>query len=124
MESLDATTNLKDVWKTIRNLDGRYSPRKENEVLVVDGKGYTADKDKAKIFGKMYKKVSSIPKRRSTDREIKHRNREFLRNKPREDTDSEQKITMQELERTIMDTKKETTAGEDTIPYDFIKALV
>jgi hypothetical protein len=30
--SLDAKTNPKDVWKTIRNLDGRYSPRKDNEV--------------------------------------------------------------------------------------------
>lgn len=49
--------NCKQVWKTIRNLDGRVTQRKENEVLVVEGKAYVEDKEKAKQFAKVYKNV-------------------------------------------------------------------
>jgi hypothetical protein len=36
VEDLEATTNIKEVWRVISNLDGRNAPRKENEILVVD----------------------------------------------------------------------------------------
>ena len=48
VDELDTKTNCKQVWKTIRNLDGRVTQRKENEVLVVEGKAYVEDKEKAK----------------------------------------------------------------------------
>ena len=74
VDELDTKTNCKQVWNTIRNLDGRISPRKENEVLVVEGKGYTRDKDKAKQFAKTYKRVSRIP-RGPKDKIMKHQKR-------------------------------------------------
>ena len=37
-----------DGLDTIRNLDGRVTQRKENEVLVVERKAYVEDKEKAK----------------------------------------------------------------------------
>ena len=61
VDTLDTKTNCKEVWKTIRSIDGRGGQRKENEVLVVDGKGYVNDKDKEKQFAKVYKKVYKIP---------------------------------------------------------------
>ena len=39
VEELDTKTNVKNVWKTIHNMDGSKGTRKDNEVLVVDGKG-------------------------------------------------------------------------------------
>ena len=44
VEGLDTKTNCKQVWKTIRNLDGRVSQRKENEMLVVEGKATSETK--------------------------------------------------------------------------------
>ena len=83
VEELDTKTNCKQVWSTIRNLDGRVAQRKENEVLIVEGKGLVSDKDKAKEFAKMYKKVSKLPKG-PKDRIIKRQNRKFLSSKPKE----------------------------------------
>ena len=53
VEDLDAKTNPRQVWNTIRNLDGRRALRKENEVLKIGKKGYTKDEDKAKQFSKV-----------------------------------------------------------------------
>ena len=52
VEGLDCNTGVKEVWRTIRNIEGRNPPRNENEVLVVNGKGYVEDRDKAEQFRK------------------------------------------------------------------------
>ena len=122
VENLDAKTNPKQVWATIRNLDGRIAPRKDNEVLVVEGKGLVNDKDKANAFAKTYKKVSRIP-RGPSDRTIKRKNRQFLNNNTREKNHYEEDLTWEELERAINDTKNNKAPGEDTIPHDIIKQL-
>ena len=123
VDTLDATTNSREVWRTIRNIDGKSAPRKDNEVLVVNKKGYTDDKDKAKKFLQTYKQVSRIPRGRE-DRVIKRSNRKFLNSRPTENLDdSESDITMQDLDRAIKDTDKGKAAGEDDIPNDFIHAL-
>ena len=122
VEELDTKTNSKEVWKTIRNLDGRFGQRKENEVLIVDGKAYTEDSDKAKQFAKTYKKVSRIPKG-ERDRRMKQENRKFLNKKPKEKNKYEKEITMEDLIRVIEEAKKNKAAGEDTIPYEIIKML-
>ena len=62
IEEIDCNTRVKDVWRTIRNIDGRNPPWNENEVLVVDGKGYVEDKDKADQFRITYKGFSKIPR--------------------------------------------------------------
>ena len=122
VEELDTKTNCKQVWTTIRNLDGRVAQRKENEVLVVEGKGLVNDKDKAKEFAKMYKKVSRIPKG-PNDRTIKRQNRKFLNEKPKEKSRFESDLTWEELERVISETSNNKAPGEDTIPHDIIKQL-
>ena len=123
VDKLESSTSSREVWKTIRNLDGRYGERKDNEVLVVDGKGHVEDKDKANAFAKTYKKVSRIPRRRTTDAELKRENRRFLRNKPTEKTKWETDITMEEVERAISELANEKAAGEDEIPNEFISSL-
>ena len=122
VDTLDTKTNCKEVWKTIRNIDGRVSQRKENEVLVVDGKGYVNDKDKAKQFAKEYKKVSMIPKG-PRDKIIKKQNRAFLNSEPSEKTMYEEDTTWEEVERSLKETKANSSPGEDTIPYEVIKEL-
>ena len=123
VDGLDTKTNCKQVWNTIRNLDGRVGQRKENEVLVVDGKGYIKDADKAKQFAKTYKKVSRIP-RGPKDKIIKHQNRKFLNNKPEERRKYEEDITWEGLERAIEDAKNNKAPGEDMIPYEIVKNWV
>ena len=91
-------------------------------MLVVEGKGYIGDKDKAKQFAKTYKKVSKIP-RGPRDRIIKRQNRKFLNNQPTEKRTYEEEITWEELLRAIDNAKTNKAAGEDTIPYELIKQL-
>ena len=61
VSELDMTKKPKEVWRTIRNLDGKCPPAKNNEALIIDGDAYTADKDKANEFAKTYKSFSILP---------------------------------------------------------------
>ena len=61
IEGLEQTTSDVEVWRTIRSLDGRQPPAKKNEALVVKGKAYISDADKAEQFAKTYKSFSRIP---------------------------------------------------------------
>jgi len=79
IQEIDCNTRVKEVWSTIRNIDGRNAPRNENEVLVVDGKGYVDDKDKADQFRKTNKGFSKIP-RYKEDRKLQKSVYEFLSN--------------------------------------------
>ena len=58
---ISATTSSKQIWRTIRAMDGRKPPEKSNEVLEMDGKTYVEDKDKAKQFAKTCKNFAKIP---------------------------------------------------------------
>ena len=91
-------------------------------VLVVDGKGYVKDKEKAHQFKKTYVEQSRIAHEKM-DRELKKNNRTFLSNKPEELEESEQELTMEELERVIKEASNEKAAGEDNIPHEFLKEL-
>ena len=122
VDELDAKTNSRQVWKTIRSLDGRTAPRKENEVLVVEGKAFVGDKQKANEFAKVYKKVSRI-KKDPKDRIIKRQNREFLKAIPSSRGRYESEIIWEELERVIGETSNNRSPGDDNIPYDVIKQL-
>ena len=85
VEQLDTKTNSKEVWRTIRAMDGRMAPRKDNEVLIVKDKAYVGDKEKANQFAKVYKKESILREKKqkvSTKEKImKRQNRKFLDNK-------------------------------------------
>ena len=93
VEELDCNTGVKDVWRTIRNIDGRNPPRNENEVLVVDGKGYMEDVDKANQFRKTYKGFSKISTLRE-DRKVQKKVYDFLNSsKPTPRREEEADIT-------------------------------
>jgi hypothetical protein len=122
VEEIDRKTSVKDTWRTIRNLDGRHAPRKDNEVLVVDGKGIVEDKDKAHQFKKTYKMQSRIPREKS-DKQIKHNNRSFLKEKPDTIEPCEQDLKMEEFERVLKETSDNKAAGIDDAPYELLKHM-
>ena len=127
VETLDTKTNSKEVWRTIRAMDGRVAPRKDNEVLVVNDKAYVGDKAKAQQFAKVYKKESMLREKKQKvsirDKVLKRENRKFLNNEPTEKQEYEEKIVWQELERVIGDSSTNKAAGDDNIPYDIIQKL-
>ena len=123
IEEIDCNTRVKEVWSTIRNIDGRNAPRNENEVLVVDGKGYVDDKDKADQFRKTYKGFSKIP-RYKEDRKLQKSVYEFLSNSKGLSRESaEQEIKEEEMYRVIEEAKMGKSPGEDDIAYELIKQL-
>lgn len=122
VEELDSKKSDREVWRTIRNLDGRYGERKDNEALIVNGKAYIHDDEKAEKFRETYKKQSRIAHPKE-DRELKKENRRFLDWRPDTFVKAEEEITMEELERAIRETRTEKAAGDDDIPHEFIKAL-
>ena len=63
-------------------MDGRKTKSKKNEVLIVNGKGYMEDREKANQFAKTYKSFSKIP-RDINDRNIKRVVRKALRRNQR-----------------------------------------
>jgi ribonuclease HI len=120
--TLDMSTNPAQVWRTIHNIEGKHPAKSENEVLTFEGEALVDDKDKANAFAKTYKQFSRIPTRKS-DRKIRRsvRNRMKTNTTPLEE--SEQEITIQELERVIEEAGLKKAAGEDDIPYELIKHL-
>ena len=124
VEEIDRNTDGREIWRTIRAMDGRVPPQRKNEVLEVDGIGYVEDKDKAEQFAKTYKKFSKIPKRKS-DREMRRsiHSRLKARVTPGPIQESEQDITMEEMDRAIFGTSSNKASGNDDIPYEFIKNL-
>ena len=122
VESISATSSSAQIWKTIRSMDGRRPPERGNEILEVDGVSYVEDKDKAKQFAKTYKSFSKLPVCKE-DRIIRRYVRKRMKRRPTVPEESEQDITMVELERAIDQSKKNKASGEDDIPYEFLKNL-
>jgi len=122
VEQLDMKTNPKQVWSTIRGMDGRCPPRKENQALVVGDKALIADRDKAEAFAKTYRGFSKL-KARKEDRAMRRLNRKFLKKRTTCHQESEREIEMEELNRVIRDAGLGKAAGEDDIPYELIKNL-
>ena len=121
VETLDRTTDSRKVWRTIRGLDGRRAPENRNEVLEVDGVAYVEDKDKAEQFAKTYRSFAKLPVRKK-DRKIRKKNRRMSKIKSAAQ-ECERDLTMQEMTRAIGQTKANKAAGEDEIPYEFIRHL-
>jgi len=121
VNQLDMHTNPKQVFQTIRSMDGKGGQQNENEALVVNGVALVEDKDKAEAFAKTYRGFSRLPSRK-TDRKLKRRVRKLLKSRPAR-TEEEQDITMEELERVIGATGNNKSAGDDDVPYEFIKRL-
>ena len=122
VESINATTSSSQIWKTFRAMDGRRPPDRSNEVLEVDDTTYVDDKDKAKQFAKTYKGFAKLPVRKE-DRKLRRYIRKRMKQHTHVPEESEQDITMKELDRAIDEAKNNKAAGEDDIPYEFLKNL-
>ena len=121
VNQLDMHTNPRQVFQTIRSMDGKGGQKNENEALVVNGVALVEDKDKAEAFAKTYRGFSRLPSRKA-DRKLRRRVRQFLKSRPAR-TEEEQDITMEELERVIGTAGNNKAAGDDDVPYEFIKRL-
>ena len=122
VESLDMSANPTQIWRTIHSLDGKYPAKCKNEVLTVNGVALIDDKDKANAFAKTYKEFSRLPTRKS-DRKLRRNVRKRMKARPGVMEESEQDITMEELNRVINEAGRNKAAGEDDIPYELIKNL-
>ena len=67
---INGKSDSREIFRTVRAIDGKYVPRKENEVLEVDGKTYISDRKKAEQFAKTYRKFSKLDKKKE-DRKIR-----------------------------------------------------
>ena len=122
VETIDSKTNPKEIWNTIRNLDGRRSPPNKNEVLEVDGIAYTENKQKAHQFAKTYKGFGKIPVWKY-DRALRKENWKGMKRATSEIQEIEEEFTLTDLNRTIKELKPGKAAGKDTIPNEFIQNL-
>ena len=128
VETVDRSTDGRKIWRTIRAMDGRTPPPRKNEVLVVDDVGYVEDKDKAEQFAKTYKKFSKLPKRK-TDRDVRRNNYKRMDERMMDQSidgpiqESEQDLTMEEMNRAIFGASTNKASGDDDIPYELIQHL-
>ena len=124
VQDLDMSTNPTKVWQTIRTLDGRYKQPRKNEALVVNNVALIEDADKAEAFAKTYREFSKLPVRKE-DRKLKRKVRQRTKKSymPSCEQECEAPITIQELNRVIDEAGTNKAAGDDNIPYEFIKYL-
>ena len=121
VSKLDRKSDTREIFKTIRAIEGKHPPKKDNEVLEVDGKACVTDKQKAEQFAKTYRSFSKLPKCKR-DRKI----RKFIwkqKKVVRVPEESECEIRMEEMMRVINETSNNMAAGSDDIPYEMIKNL-
>ena len=64
---MNRSSDARKIFQTARAIDGKTRPKKDNEVLEVNGTVYIADKDKAEQFAKTYKSFFKL-KARKKDR--------------------------------------------------------
>ena len=119
---IDGKSDAREIWRTVRAIDGRKPPENRNEVLEVKGIAYIKDTDKAKQFAKTYRGFAKIPIRKG-DRRIRKKCWKHMERENRELEESEKDINMQEMQRAIEEAANNKAAGEDDIPYEFLKHL-
>ena len=111
VSKLDRKSVTREIFKTIRAIDGKHPPKKDNEVLEVDGKACVTDKQKAEQFAKTYRAFSKLPKCKS-DRNI----RKFIwkqKKVKRVPEENECEIRMEEMIRVINDANNNKAANSN-----------
>ena len=116
------SANPSQVWRTIHSLDGKFPAKCNNEVLTVNGVALVDDKDKAEAFARTYRQFSRLPVGKS-DRKLRRCVRKRMKRRPGVIEESEQDITMEELNRVINEAGRNKAAGSDDIPYEMLQNL-
>ena len=122
VDGISATTSSIQIWRTIKGMDGRRPPDRNNETLEANGKSYTDDKDKANLFAKTYRGFAKIPIQKE-DRITRKYIRRRMKRRPLVHQEAEQEFTMDELDRALSEAKNNKATGEDDIPYEMLKNL-
>ena len=122
VDGISATTSSIQVWRTIKGMDGRRPPDRNNETLEADGKSYTDDKDKANLFAKTYRGFAKLPIQKE-DRITRKYIRRRMKRRPLVHQEAEQEFTMEEMDRALSEAKNNKATGEDDIPYEMLKNL-
>ena len=122
VDGISATTSSIQIWRTIKGMDGRRPPDRNNETLEANGKSYTDDKDKANLFAKTYRGFAKIPIQKE-DRNTRKYIRRRMKRRPLVHQEAEQEFTMDELDRALSEAKNNKATGEDDIPYEMLKNL-
>ena len=76
---LNLRTDARKVWGTLRALDGKPAPIRQDEELRVGSKAYSGDKRKADAFMRVYAQASHLPPRVKRDRPFRHDLTKFLK---------------------------------------------
>ena len=76
---LNLRTDARKVWGTLRALDGKPAPIRQDEELRVGAKAYSGDKRKADTFMRVYAQASHLPLRVKRDRPLRHDLTKFLK---------------------------------------------
>ena len=116
---INGKSDSREIFRTVRAIDGKYVPRKENEVLEVDGKTYISDRKKAEQFAKTYRKFSKLDKKKDDRKIRKEVRRQWKTSRPLEEC--EQDLTMKEMVDVIQDASMNKASGSDDISYEMVK---
>ena len=122
VDQLSQKSDAREIFRTIRALDGRVQPQNRNEVLEVDGISHITDSAKAEQFAKTYRRFAKLPVRKS-DRQFKKKIRRYAKRKDTILEESEKDISMEEMDRVILAMGNNKAPGRDDIPYEFVRHL-
>ena len=76
---LNLRTDARKVWGSLRALDGKSAPIRQDEELRVGSKAFLGDKRKADAFMRVYAQAGHLPSRVKRDRPFRHDLTKFLR---------------------------------------------
>ena len=124
---LSLRTDARKVWGTLKALDGKPAPIRQDEELRVGSKTYSTDKRKADAFMKVYAQASHLPPRVKRDRPFHHGVTKSLRRQCAEcggrRTDCCSPFSREELDAAILKLAGRKAPGPDLVTNELIVHL-
>ena len=112
-------TDARKVWGTLRALDGKAAPIRQDEELRVGSKTFSGDKRKADAFMRVYAQASHLPPRVKRDRPFRHDLTKFLK-RPCEECGGERTTCCSPFTREELDAAIAKLAGRKAPGPDFV----
>ena len=123
--TINNNTKMSDIWRMTKKMTGVNSQRTIPN-LIMQGKQFETNRDKAQLFAKTFAKVNSDDNHSNEFRKIKENFR------PAEyqtehtfigQTEINDQFVYHELRQAVQQSKRNSSPGEDTISYEIIKEL-